>query len=275
MNMKFINPLSIEEIKKIEIQILETFTDFCKKNNLKYYLAYGTLIGAIRHKGFIPWDDDIDLEMPREDYNRMIELLSHKKNLITNNIELKTPYSKNYQYQFCKVIDNTTFVQEKTMKKKYKTSIWIDIFPIDYLPENPDEEKKFLKKMFNMQKYYFYTIERKYSGADILGRIKFNMAKILFTPLYFIINQKQRINKLSQKYLHKKSNRITNIAGCIKLTSIMNVSDLAQTSVIFENNSYTTFSNYDKILRDYYGDYMMLPPENERILAHSLSAYRI
>ena len=110
--------LDIDEIKNIEIEILKTFADFCKQNNLRYYLAYGTLIGAVRHKGFIPWDDDIDLEMPREDYNKMIELLKPKNNLITATIELKTPYSKNYQYQFCKVIDNSTFVQEKTMKKK-------------------------------------------------------------------------------------------------------------------------------------------------------------
>ena len=90
--------MTFEEIKECEIQILNIFANYCVQNGLKYYLAYGTLLGAIRHKGFIPWDDDIDIEMPRKDYNQLIKLLEKKKNLITDNIELKTPFCKDYQY---------------------------------------------------------------------------------------------------------------------------------------------------------------------------------
>ncbi len=271
----YLKQLSIDEIKNCEINILSTFADFCDKNNLHYYLAYGTLIGAVRHKGFIPWDDDIDVEMPRNDYNKLIEILLHQNNLITENIELKTPFSKNYQYPFAKVIDNTTFVQEITMKKKYKTSVWIDIFPLDNIPDSPQEAKQFINKAKKISKYYFYTIERKYSGKDLIGKIKFNTIRLLLTPVYKIINQKQRINRFAQKYSSQNTQRFTElIANNYAEFSIRDNSFLAQTEIEFENKMYTTFANYDKFLNNYYGDYMVLPPEEERVLAHSLTAYK-
>ncbi len=273
--MQFKSKLTHEQIKECEANILSIFADFCKKNNLRYYLSYGTLIGAVRHKGFIPWDDDIDVEMPRADYNKLMELLSQQNNLISENIELKTPFSKNYQYPFAKVIDNTTFVQEVTMKEKYKTSVWIDIFPLDNIPDSPREAEAFLKKAKKMSKYYFYTIERKYSGQDLVGIIKFNTIRLFLTPIYTIINQKQRINHFAQRYSSQNTKRFTElIANNYAEFSIRDNSFLAQTEIEFENKMYTTFANYDKFLNNYYGDYMVLPPEEERVLTHSLTAYK-
>ena len=272
---QILKQLTFEEIKKCEQNILEQFTAFCDKNNLRYYLAYGTLIGALRNKGFIPWDDDVDVNMPRKDYNEFISLLAKQNNLISDNIEIKTPSSKKYQYPFVKVIDNTTFVQEKTMKKKYKTSVWIDIFPMDKVPEQKNEREKFINKIKKMDKYYFYTIERKYSGSDLIGKIKFNILRILFTPVYSIINQKKRIDEFAQKYENSSFNTYSELIINPKADlCIMNSDDFKQTKVTFEGKLYTTFLNYDKVLKDYYGDYMQLPPENKRILAHSLTAYK-
>lgn len=273
--MQFQSKLTLDQIKDCETNILSTFADFCDKNNLRYYLSYGTLIGAVRHHGFIPWDDDIDVEMPRSDYNKLIEILSNQNNLITENIELKTPFSKNYQYPFAKVIDNTTFVQEITMKKKYKTSVWIDIFPLDNIPDSPREAEKFIKKAKKMSKYYFYTIERKYSGQDLIGKIKFNTIRMILTPIYTIINQKQRINHFAQRYSSQNTQRFTElIANNYAELSIRDNTYLTQTEIQFENKMYTTFANYDKFLNNYYGDYMVLPPEEQRVLAHSLTAYK-
>jgi lipopolysaccharide cholinephosphotransferase len=273
--MQFQSKLTLEQIKDCETNILSTFADFCDKNNLRYYLSYGTLIGAVRHQGFIPWDDDIDVEMPRSDYNKIMEILSQQNNLITENIELKTPFSANYQYPFAKVIDNTTFVQEITMKKKYKTSVWIDIFPLDNIPDSPQEAKQFINKAKKISKYYFYTIERKYSGKDLIGKIKFNTIRLLLTPVYKIINQKQRINRFAQKYSSQNTQRFTElIANNYAEFSIRDNSFLAQTKLQFENRMYTTFADYDTFLKNYYGDYMKLPPEEQRVLAHSLTAYK-
>ena len=273
--MEYTNKLTLEQIKACEENLLSTFADFCNKNNLKYYLSYGTLIGAVRHKGFIPWDDDIDVEMPRADYNKMMELLAAKNNLITDTIELKTPYSKKYQYPFAKVIENTTFVQEITMKRKYKTSVWIDIFPLDKIPDSETEAASFIKKAKKMSKYYFYTIERKYSGTDFKGKLRFNIIRTILSPIYFFINQNKRIDKFCQKYSMHNTKRFTElIANNCAERSIRETSELTQTEVTFENKLYTTFENYDKFLTQYYGNYMELPPEKDRVLAHSLTAYR-
>ena len=267
--------MSTAEIKDCAKNILEKFAEFCECNDLKYYLAYGTLIGAVRHKGYIPWDDDIDLEMPRNDYNKLMEILAEQNNLITQNIEIKTPYSDNYQYPFIKVVDNTTFVQETSMRKKYSTSIWIDIFPLDNIPDDEKEQKKFIEKLYKMNKYYFYTIERKYTQKNILGKLRFYFVKLFFTPFYAIIKQKERIDKFAQKYKNENTKCSTElIANNLAERSIIENSELEQTKLSFENRLYTTFANYDSILRKYYGDYMELPPENERV-GHSPIAYKL
>lgn len=267
--------MSTAEIKDCAKNILEKFAEFCESNDLKYYLAYGTLIGAVRHKGYIPWDDDIDLEMPRKDYNKLIEILAEQNNLITQNIEIKTPYSDNYQYPFIKVIDNTTFVQETSMRKKYTTSIWIDIFPLDNIPDDEKEQKKFIEKLYKMNKYYFYTIERKYTQKNILGKLRFYFVKVFFTPLYSLIKQKERIDKFAQKYKDINTKSCTElIANNLAERSIIENSELEQTKLSFEERLYTTFANYDSILRKYYGDYLELPPENERV-GHSPIVYKL
>ena len=98
-------PLSLEEVKKIETEILTEFAAFCESNNLKYYLGYGTLLGAARHKGFIPWDDDVDVLMPRSDYNKFIELTGY--NPIKPNLETRLYRDCAHPniYPFAKVID--------------------------------------------------------------------------------------------------------------------------------------------------------------------------
>ena len=126
--------ISFEESKKLELDILLAVADFCNKNNLTYFLAYGTLIGAIRHKGFIPWDDDIDIQMPREDYNKFIETFSHER---YKTIAPGTPLSK---HSFVKVIDTETVKIEA--HKKYKKGflgVDIDIFPLDGTPSDENE----------------------------------------------------------------------------------------------------------------------------------------
>lgn len=264
--------LALNEIKKIELGILDVFSEFCNQYNLRYYLVYGTLLGAIRHKGFIPWDDDIDVIMPKKDYDKLQELLLQQNNFFTPNIELKTPKSKGYQYQFCKVVDNTTVVKELSMNKRYKTSIWIDIFVLDKITENFREQKKFLQRLLKMRKHYFYTIERKYNGNHINKKIKFYFYKAILKPFYFILNQRQRIIRYAAKYSNSDSNSwFFSLNGDANKT-IISTEDLQQTEVDFEGKKYKSFKNYDKLLSQLYGDYMQLPPVAQRI-THEMEAY--
>lgn len=266
--------LSQNEIKQIELDILIKFNSFCIKNNLTYYIAYGTMLGAVRHKGFIPWDNDIDVCMPRPDYNKLMELSGELNNLLDSNIELKTPYSKNYQYSFCKIINNKTFVHEHSMKDKYNTSVWIDIFPIEGLPANEKKMIRYINTMSTLRKYYSYTIEKKFSGKSIIGKIKFNTIKIILTPLYFLINQKIQFEKKSQKYSFQHSNLFSVLYDWYPLTCLFDKKLLEIDYFDFEGYKFPGFKNYDKYLTQLYGDYMKLPPIEEQ-LSHDIEAYLI
>lgn len=133
--------MSEEEIRRVQIQVLQEFRDFCEEHDITYSLCQGTLLGAIRHKGFVPWDDDIDVMMPRSDYERLLKL--YKSNHYTLH-----HYStcKPYIYSYAKMSDNRTVMKEG---KVYdcELGVNIDIFPIDALPDTESEYRKWIKKL--------------------------------------------------------------------------------------------------------------------------------
>lgn len=120
--------LTIEDAKQIELEILDYIDTLCKKHNINYIINYGTLIGAVRHEGFIPWDDDIDLSMPREDYQRFINIFQKEKSKYKL-LSLET--DKNYFNNFIKIIDSTTKIIDTRNTKTYESGVFIDIFPMD------------------------------------------------------------------------------------------------------------------------------------------------
>ena len=134
--------LTIEELKEVELNILKDVAKFCEINKIQYFLCGGTLLGAIRHKGFIPWDDDIDIAMPRADYERFFKLYNgnnsrYKADSLENN--------NNWHMSFGRVGDINTVLYEHTLKNKYKKyHAFIDIFPVDGLPNNTIKKKLLL-----------------------------------------------------------------------------------------------------------------------------------
>lgn len=134
--------IGTEELKKVELNILKDVANFCDKNGIKYFLCGGTLLGAVRHGGFIPWDDDVDIAMPRDDYDKFLILYNNKESIYrVNSIEINS----NWHKPSARVEDNQTILIENTMKKKYrKQHAFIDVFPIDGIPSNESNEKIFL-----------------------------------------------------------------------------------------------------------------------------------
>lgn len=124
------NRLTLTEIKQVELGILDYIVDICNKYNLIYYLSYGTLIGAIRHKGFIPWDDDIDISMPRNDYEKFLKITSSGQ--INSKYKCLVPLVDGYYYEFAKVIDTSTIVEDVSVQST-ENGVWVDIFPLDGL----------------------------------------------------------------------------------------------------------------------------------------------
>ena len=127
------NRLTLTEIKQVELGILDYIVDICNKYNLIYYLSYGTLIGAIRHKGFIPWDDDIDISMPRDDYEKFLKITSSGQ--INSKYKCLVPLVDGYYYEFAKVIDTSTIVEDVSVQST-ENGVWVDIFPLDGLKKS-------------------------------------------------------------------------------------------------------------------------------------------
>jgi|AGTN01.3.fsa_nt_gi LPS biosynthesis protein len=125
--------LTQDELKDRAFELLKEFRDVCEKNNLRYYLTGGTLLGAVRHKGFIPWDDDIDVAMPRIDYLKFLKI--YKREYDKNNL-FAYEINKNYKYMFAKLCDKDTSLIEFDFDCKEKLGVYLDIFPIDGLGKN-------------------------------------------------------------------------------------------------------------------------------------------
>ena len=138
------------EIQRKVVEMAKVFHDFCDKYGLKYYMLGGTMLGAVRHKGIIPWDDDMDFGMPREDYDRLIALKDKLDHKYTFNVHTDNP---NYKYGFCKMYDeSTTYLEQLTDETQFVGGVYIDIFPLDYIGKDYNKAIKIAKKIFFRRK---------------------------------------------------------------------------------------------------------------------------
>lgn len=259
--------LSLDEIKSVELEILKYVVSICDKHKLKYFLAYGTLIGAIRHKGFIPWDDDVDIVMPREDYNRLLEIMRNEK----GQYECLIPLENGYFYEFAKVIDTNTSVQEISTIKA-RCGVWIDIFPMDGLNRN-DKLSYFLLILCNRCRAAAVNkcFPHRTSGIFIL-------AEYLFWKVCRLIGFKPFLRlslKLSQKYKYDDCDIVGYASSYPAHNKYLKKDWFAESDfAVFENVKFRIPVGYHEYLTTQYGDYMQLPPENKRV-SHHMEAYRI
>ena len=269
---KYTEITSIEELQDIELQILEYVHKVCEKQGYRYYLAYGTLIGAIRHKGFIPWDDDIDIVMPREDYEKLQKYLLENED---ENFEVMTYLNnKNYVYPFMKVIDKRTYLVEEDVRLEQNMGVYIDIFPLD----GHEEDKGFRNKMTQLIKkrqlscYTFKGIINKNSLINTLIRY------ICIYLFYFSSTNRyiKKIDELAKSRKISESKYIDYIVlKDIKSPNIKREWYNESINVDFNGKSFKAPKNYHEILTADYGDYMQLPPEEQRVTHHSFKAWKI
>lgn len=260
---------NLRNLQLKELEILKAFIGVCDKLNLKYFLDSGTLLGCIRHQGFIPWDDDIDVSMPREDYEIFLrkgqELLPKKYFIQTNATD------KEYTMNYAKIRDSeTTFIESSIKDLKINHGIFIDIFPYDKYDSN-----KKIRNYVNEKLYVLYNIQiaKKYNFPKCNKSLKTKMVTIFSNFLYGNTNLSKIIykkDKIAQKY-----NNDNNI-NSVKCYFYSTISEIVFNEEIFSNGEIKKFENievvvpkkYDKYLRKMYGDYMKLPPENERESHH-------
>lgn len=258
-----------KDIKKIQLESLVILKEFCNKHHLKYYLGFGTLIGAIRHKGYIPWDDDIDVIMPREDYNFLVHTFNlecdkdHK--LISKEIDNK------FYLNIAKIINTKTVAVEHN--QTYEIGIWIDIFPMEPVPKNIFKR---LHLILNV-KWINYLLD----NISIKVRKGRKWYKNLYVRFFHLFRP-------FKNHLEKKRNKLINPSKKIKykdrfvflyrrygryvLEFDKNVFEPSK-EMEFENNIYRVPNNSDYFLSYLYGDYMKLPDEVEQVSHHSYTCY--
>lgn len=252
--------VELAEIKKIELDILIYIDEICRKNHLKYYIGYGTLIGAIRHKGFIPWDDDIDIIMPRPDYIKIMKIMQ-KENGRYKFISIEN--SKNdYNYPFAKVIDSNTKMVEEWRPNKEELGIYVDVFPLDGLGNSISEAQNSAKKYLKNRDRILYLETVRKDG--IKGR---------FLNLIGRKNINRYILMIAKRYNAYKTQYVGSMMAWDEREVVERKVYGKGVEVEFENHKFFAPDNYDFILKKWYGDYMMLPSEKDRKPHHPFKAW--
>ncbi|MFJ8512849.1 LicD family protein [Lysinibacillus xylanilyticus] len=260
----------LNEIQELELNILISFDKFCRKNDLKYSLMGGTMLGAVRHKGFIPWDDDIDISMPRPDYEKFVKLT---KNGMSDNYRVYCINTKrDYIYPFTKIIDDRTILYEKNIKPKYNLGIYIDIFPVDGFPPSENQAIKHYKKITRLKKYTIWGASKLDKNQHIIKRslkfIREFIFKIIGAP-YFA----KRRDEAFRQFDFDESEYVTLSTGYALKTKMQKEEYLNLIDVEFCGNVFKCSANYHETLTNIYGDYMQLPPKNEQVSNHDYKLY--
>lgn len=260
--------LNIEEIHQITLDLMDVLHSICEANGLKYCLMYGTLIGAVRHKGFIPWDDDFDIMMFRDDYNKLVSLLEHKEGrykLITR------ANTKNYYNGIARFCDMKYIYRTNLKVKQYEQGVFIDIYPMDSCGKNWDETEKVHKKVIsNNGRFMIYCNKCSLtSKARTVARIPYHYL------LHFLHGQDypKKIDMQIENEIYSHFSKNSEYVGCYWENRYFKMfkREWFKNLIVwnFENRKYWVPSNYDFILREQYGNYMELPPEDERIATHN------
>lgn len=279
--------IELEERKKIMLGILLEFQKYCSQNNLSFYLGGGTLLGAIRHHGFIPWDDDIDVIMPIDDYNRLIKI--EHKNPIKKPYRILTPENyKDHCWPMLKVIDTRTSFIEPMLIKRLRTSqkdnygIYIDIFPMYGLPSSKEERVQFQNQLCDIYEK-FKKATRIMNRRPKDGKTLFLLRSItyeLYTLPQKLIGGNYYLHKISQKimtYPYKTCEFFGYTAGLTPncrdhMRSAVREKEMEAT---FEGHQFKILAAYDEMLSIQYGeDYMELPPVEKRRTHPSIAEWR-
>lgn len=264
------NYFTLDEVKQTELNILIQFDDFCQREGFYYTLAGGTLLGAIRHKGFIPWDDDIDVMMPREDYNRLLKTLKTKK--ISEDLDSLMPGDPGYFYPFAKICNNKTIAEMDDNTSKH--GIWIDVFPMDNLPE----DSTLLKKMFKKTRFWravVISMTTKLSGENSIKKKVAKLTLKIFANVYGKENVIKKANKVAQSYNNTPCEYIGGaLWGYGPGERLKKKSYLTSCRVEFEQYEFNAPQCWKEYLTGLYGDYMKLPPVEKR-QTHHLKAWKI
>ncbi len=248
--------IEVKECHKYLLQLAKTFHKICTSNNVPYYMIGGTQLGAIRHKGFIPWDDDMDFGIPRKYYNDLLDIL--EKELPSEYKVISIYNSPSYINGFFKIEDSRTLIKEKN-SKGMKVGLNIDIFPIDYTNGNiaPFSKNWWIVQLYKLGTYSFLELEK-------LGWLRMTANRVLRSLSIFKDN-KSIFSFIDKHLIEKDGNFWVNHYGAYANKEVIPIEMYgAPTLYPFEDTELYGVEQYDRYLRHFYGDYMQLPKDSAK-----------
>lgn len=268
--MKTKKYLTLEEIQHEEKEMLKELINFFKKENINYFVWAGTFLGAVRHKGFIPWDDDIDLAMTRPEYNNFLEYLKNNDTKISENLEVIGFELGNSDFPFLKIINKNIKIEEDEQCDEY---LWIDIFPLDATPK---DNAKFYKRVAFLNKLFILRrMERKGMKLIATSELK-RFIKTIFIKIMKIWKYENYIKFYISYCTKYKYNDFEYVHNNVWSSSpaVWNKKELVNKEFQFEDIKVNGLKDYDAILTRGYGDYMQIPKEEDRA-THNFKAWKV
>jgi len=261
------NNEELNKLKAIEIDMLKELIRICKKHELRYFVIGGTCLGAVRHKGFIPWDDDIDIGMPRKDYNKFLEIAQNElpSNLFLQNYKTEKDFILNYT----KIRNNkTTFVEKSIAHMDINHGVYIDIFPLDGVPKN-----RFIRNINNLR---IGCLNLGISGHYIndIKDMKFRsrVIRYIMKTLYKPYKLHKKMDSIVEKYDYDQCALVKNYFGIRGEKEIVPKEYFGMGCTLnFENTCVTAPIDIDSYLTNLYGDYMT-PPLKEKQISHHVTS---
>ena len=261
-----------DESKRLQLEMLSAFHEFCETHHLRYYLYFGTLLGAVRHKGFIPWDDDIDIAIYRKDYEYLRDHFRHDY-FIVNDCEI----DRDYYHPMGKMIDTRTELIEPVDWKK-SIGVYIDLFVLYAYSDDERRNRRCVRKELFLRNLYSTKVM---PGSKKRRGVKRVLHPVLYRLLHRLdLNRVSRVMNSTAKALcigdAGDASEYGVLANGVAYTLVMRFKSewlKERVRLPFENGSYYVPAKYHEVLTCLYGDYMKLPPEDQRVTHHLYRQY--
>ena len=261
----------LPKLHNCQLIIAREIKRLCDKHNIKYFIIAGTLLGAVRHGGFIPWDDDMDIGMLREDYEKFLKVA---KTELGGDFFLQTPETdKNYGLPFAKILLNGTVLVEATAGSDAKKGIFVDVFPFDSVPESDEGKENHNKKTYLYKRLLLAKLNYNVCAKnDYVKRAVYFALKVM-SAFYSHDKLVKKLESEITRYNNSKTEDIVNIGGAYGYKKETIKADWVRDTVEipFEDMTISAPVDYIKYLETFYGDYMTPPPEDKRYNRHSVT----